>query len=205
LASPHTSHKRRVAAASATILTGDLASLAAVSEMATSNKPSPNEETAVAATSHRTRLDRSRLAVIGSRNDRTTDAFLDNADEYSMYDDAVEVLIELGFRQNTYVRMSHRRVDGLLQEDADFGGIPLLGLGARSRSYSPRLHYRTDVTVRSSSTNAIIDGFVEHQHERTETPQIGFVINPEEARRCYCILNLSLGRYDRGAYERELG
>jgi oxygen-independent coproporphyrinogen-3 oxidase len=145
------------------------------------------------------------LTVIERRNDRTAGAFLDNAEKYRMYDDAVGILNGLGFRQNTFVRFSRRQVDGLLQEEADFGGVPLLGLGAGSRSYSPRLHYSTDFAVRTRSTNAIIEGFASHDHQPAETPQIGFVMNAEEARRRYCILNLSLGRLSRVAYEREFG
>jgi len=145
------------------------------------------------------------LTVIERRNNRTAGAFLDNAEKYRMYDDAVGILSGLEFRQNTFVRFSRKPVDGLLQEAADFGGVPLLGLGAGSRSYSPRLHYSTDFAVRTQSTNAIIEGFAEHHHEPTETPQIGFVMNRDEARRRYCILNLSLGRLNRVAYEREFG
>ena len=145
------------------------------------------------------------LTVIERHNNRTAGAFLDNAEKYRMYDDAVGILSGLDFRQNTFVRFSRKPVGGLLQEAADFGGVPLLGLGAGSRSYSPRLHYSTDFAVRTQSTNAIIEGFAEHRHEPTETPQIGFVMNREEARRRYCILNLSLGRLNRTAYEREFG
>jgi oxygen-independent coproporphyrinogen-3 oxidase len=145
------------------------------------------------------------LTVIERRSDRSAGAFLDNAEKYRMYDDAVEILDGLGFRQNTFVRFSRRQVDGLLQEAADFGGVPLLGLGAGSRSYSPKLHYSTDFAVRSQSTNAIIEGFVSHRHETTETPQIGFTMDQEETRRRYCILNLSLGRLSRSSYERQFG
>jgi oxygen-independent coproporphyrinogen-3 oxidase len=143
------------------------------------------------------------LTLIERRNKRITGAFLNNAEKYRMYDDAVEILNGLEFRQNTFVRFSHKPVDGLMQEAADFGGVPLLGLGAGSRSYSPRLHYSTDFAVRTQSTNAIIEGFAEHNHEPSETPQIGFVMNREEARRRYCILNLSLGRLNRVAYEKQ--
>lgn len=142
------------------------------------------------------------LTVIDRHHGRAGAAFLTNREKYGLYDDAVDILTELGFRQNTFVRFSRRPVDGLLQETADFGGVPLLGLGAGSRSYSPRLHYSTDFAVRSPSTNDIITGYGGHRHDSAETPRIGFVISPDEARRRYCILNLSLGRLDRQAYER---
>jgi oxygen-independent coproporphyrinogen III oxidase len=143
------------------------------------------------------------LTVIERRNNRSAGGFLGNTEKYRMYDDAVGILKNLDFHQNTFVRFSRKPVDGLLQEAADFGGVPLLGLGAGSRSYSPRLHYSTDFAVRTRSTNAIIEGFADHHHEPSEKPQIGFVMNREEARRRYCILNLSLGRLNRVDYERE--
>ncbi len=145
------------------------------------------------------------LTVIGRHHERSTREFLDNSAKYALYDEAVDTLSGLGFRQNTFVRFSRRPVDGLLQEVSDFAGTPLLGLGAGSRSYSPLLHYSTDFAVRSPSTAEIISGFVDHEHTPDQAPSIGFVMDPDETRRRLCILNLSLGRLDRAAYESASG
>lgn len=145
------------------------------------------------------------LTVIGRHQQRPGAAFLGNEQKYALYDETVDVLLAAGYRQNTFVRFSRRETDGLLQEVADFGGVPLLGLGAGSRSYSPRLHYSTDFAVGRASTLEIIEGFAGHRHDPAETPSIGFVMGPDESRRRYCILNLSLGRLDRGAYRRRFG
>lgn len=145
------------------------------------------------------------LTVIGKHHDRAAETFMDNTEKYERYDETVDILNSCGFRQNTFVRFSKREGDGLLQEVADFGGVPLLGLGAGSRSYSPRLHYSTDFAVRSPSTHEIIEGFVDHEHAPTEAPRLGFVLTPDEARRRYCVLNLSLGRLDAPRYEQAFG
>jgi oxygen-independent coproporphyrinogen III oxidase len=145
------------------------------------------------------------LTVIDRHRARSEDGFLSNEAKYGLYDETVDVLAALGYRQNTFVRFSKRPDDGLLQEVSDFGGVPLLGLGAGARSYSPLLHYSTDFAVRSTSTHRIIEGFVSHEHRPDEQPSIGFLVTEDEARRRYCILNLSLGRLDRLRYERSFG
>ncbi|MEP6854049.1 MAG: radical SAM protein [Pedococcus sp.] len=145
------------------------------------------------------------LTVIGRHHERSTREFLDNTAKYALYNEAVDTLSGLGFRQNTFVRFSRRPGDGLLQEVSDFAGTPLLGLGAGARSYSPILHYSTDFAVRSPSTAEIISGFVDHEHTPDQAPSIGFVMDADETRRRLCILNLSLGRLDRTAYEQASG
>ena len=145
------------------------------------------------------------LTVIDKHRARSADGFMSNEAKYALYDETVDLLAGRGYRQNTFVRFSRRTGDGLQQEVSDFGGVPLLGLGAGARSYSPVLHYSTDFAVRSTSTHRIIEGFVEHAHRPDETPTIGFLMTPEETRRRYCMLNLSLGRLDAAQYEREFG
>ncbi len=141
------------------------------------------------------------LTVIDRHHARSDDGFMMNEQKYALYEETVKLLTGRGFRQNTFVRFSRRETDGLQQEVADFAGVPLLGLGAGSRSYSPRLHYSTDFAVRRTSTNEIIQGYADHTHSADEFPRIGFVMTPDESRRRYCILNLSLGRLDRSTYE----
>jgi oxygen-independent coproporphyrinogen-3 oxidase len=145
------------------------------------------------------------LTVIDKHHARSQEGFLSNEQKYALYDETVDVLSARGYRQNTFVRFSRRTADGLLQEVSDFGGVPLLGLGAGARSYSPVFHYSTDFAVRSTSTQRIIEGFVEHEHRPDETPSIGFVMTAEETRRRYCMLNLSLGRLDSTRYRRAFG
>jgi oxygen-independent coproporphyrinogen III oxidase len=145
------------------------------------------------------------LTVIDRHHGRSDDGFMTNEQKYALYDETVRLLTEQGFRQNTFVRFSRRDMDGLQQEVADFAGVPLLGLGAGARSYSPRLHYSTDFAVRRTSTNEIIQRFADHTHSPAETPRTGFIITSDESRRRYCILNLSLGRLDRSRYECRFG
>jgi len=63
-----------------------------------------------------------------------------------------------GYHQDSFVRFTTLQHDGLQQEAADFGGVPLLGLGAGARSYTDTTHYSTDFAVHKTlleSTKAI--------------------------------------------------
>lgn len=142
------------------------------------------------------------LTAIARRQARDRDAFLENASKYALYDESVDLLAEQGYRQDSFVRFTTLARDGYQQEVADFSGVPLLGLGAGARSYSHEVHYGTDFAVRKSSTLAIISGFVEHEHRPDAPVGLGFELDPEEQRRRFCILTLSLGRLDAFAYAR---
>ena len=150
------------------------------------------------------------LTAIEKRRARHEERFIKNASKYALYDESVALLAERGFRQNSFVRFSRRETDGLQQEVSDFSGVPLIGFGAGSRSYSGTLHYGTDFAVRRRPTEAIITSFIEREHRADEVPRLGFALSPDEERRRHCILNLSLGeldartyrqRFDRGVHE----
>jgi oxygen-independent coproporphyrinogen-3 oxidase len=142
------------------------------------------------------------LTVIERRHERHGARFLADASKYALYDESVDVLEASGFRQNSFVRFSTLDHDGYQQEEADFSGVPLLGLGAGARSYSQAVHYGTDFAVGRRSTNEIINGFVDHDHRADEPLGLGFVLDEDEQRRRFCILTLSLGRLDAQAYAR---
>src|SRR5262249_45643812 len=131
--------------------------------------------------------------------------FLPDESKYALYDESVEHLAARGYRQDSFVRFTTLAHDGLLQEAADFGGVPLLGLGAGARSYSDAVHYSTDFAVGRTATLDIIRGFVEHDHRQSERLGLGFVLDEDERRRRFCILNLSLGRLDPAAYAQRFG
>lgn len=140
------------------------------------------------------------LTVIERRRSHDAGRFLANDDKYALYDESVEILAGRGYRQDSFVRFTTLGRDGYQQEAADFSGVPLLGLGTGARSYASGVHYGTDFAVGRKSTNDIIAGFVDHHHRPDEPLTIGFVLSGEEQRRRFCILTLSLGVLDRGAY-----
>jgi oxygen-independent coproporphyrinogen-3 oxidase len=142
------------------------------------------------------------LTAIERRRERDGARFLGDADKYALYDESVDILAEHGYRQDSFVRFTTLSRDGYQQEAADFSGVPLLGLGAGARSYAAATHYGTDFAVGRKSTNAIIAGFIAHDHRPDEALTLGFVLSEEEQKRRFCILTLSLGRLDPAAYER---
>ncbi len=145
------------------------------------------------------------LTVIDKRREKHAQGFMPNASKYALYDESVAYLSERGFRQNTFVRFTTLAHDGLRQEVADFAGVPLLGLGAGARSYSDTVHYGTDFAVRKPETLDIIHGFISHEHRPDEKVGLGFVMDEQEQKRRFCILNLSLGRLDPAAYAWRFG
>jgi oxygen-independent coproporphyrinogen-3 oxidase len=140
------------------------------------------------------------LTAIQKRRERDGDRFADDADKYDLYDLSVDVLAAAGYRQDSVVRFTTLDHDGYQQEAADFSGVPLVGLGAGARSYAPTVHYGTDFAVGRSATTEIIAGFVDHDHRADEPLTLGFVLDEEEQKRRWCVLNLSLGRLDPAAY-----
>lgn len=136
------------------------------------------------------------------------DEFMENKSKYDLYDESVDYLTKHGYHQNTLVRFTKLQHDGYMQEENDFGGIPLIGLGAGSRSYINSVHYGTDFAVRKKATLGIINGFIEHQHSPDNLIEFGFILNDDEKKRRYIMLNLSLGRVSvdeyRGVFSSEL-
>lgn len=142
------------------------------------------------------------LTGIVTRHAHHGDRFMGNGAKYALYSESVDYLADQGFRQNSFVRFSRRASDGLQQEAFDFAGLPLVGFGAGSRSYTAAVHYGTDFAVRRRETQEIITDFAASAHRRDEVPGLGFVLGVDEQKRRHCILNLSLGRLDRNEYTR---
>ena len=145
------------------------------------------------------------LTAIQKRFERQASGFLADESKYALYDESVAFLAGRGFRQDSFVRFTTLSRSGLRQETADFAGVPLLGLGAGARSYSDLVHYSTDFAVRRTATLDIINGFVAHQHRPEQPLDRGFLLDEDERRRRFCVLNLSLGRLDPADYARRFG
>jgi len=134
-----------------------------------------------------------------------SERFASNAIKYARYDQSVEVLREHGYRQNSFVRFSTCEHDGLRQEAADFAGVPLLGLGAGSRSYTDAFHYGTDFAVGRRESLDIIEAFVAHEPRPDDQVALGFPMTRDEQKRRFCILALCLGGVDAGRYRARFG
>lgn len=131
--------------------------------------------------------------------------FMSNAAKYRLYDESVEALRSDGFEQNSFVRFSRRRGDGLRQEAEDFSGVPVLGFGAGARSSTSSFHYGSEFAVQRLESLDIIQAFIEHEHAPDSRVGIGFELSLDEQKRRFCILNLSLGGIDRALYQTRFG
>ncbi len=145
------------------------------------------------------------LTALNKRVNLPQAQFMSNAEKYEIYDTSVATLLEHGYIQNSFVRFSRCENDGLRQEAADFSGVPVLGLGAGSRSATRTLHYGSDFAVRRHESLDIIEGFIAHEHRIDAPVGIGFELNQDEERRRFCVLNLSLGSLDMGLYQERFG
>jgi oxygen-independent coproporphyrinogen-3 oxidase len=145
------------------------------------------------------------LTAIEKRMALRSERFASNAAKYARYDESVAVLREHGYRQNSFVRFSTCEHDGLRQEAADFAGVPLLGLGAGSRSYTDAFHYGTDFAVGRRESLDIIEAFVAHDPRPDDPVALGFPLVRDEQKRRFCILALCLGGVDAGRYRARFG
>jgi len=131
--------------------------------------------------------------------------FMKNESKYALYDESLAYLTQHGYQQNSFVRFSTCDRDGLRQEALDFAGVPLIGFGVGSRSYTANIHYGTDFTSAGGRSLDITRSFIAHDHRLDEVPSLGFVLGHDEQKRRFCILNLSLGKLDSSVYRRQFG
>jgi oxygen-independent coproporphyrinogen-3 oxidase len=145
------------------------------------------------------------LTAIEKRMSLQAERFLPNASKYALYDESVAVLTEHGYRQNSFVRFSTCEHDGLRQEAADFSGVPLLGLGAGSRSYTDAFHYSTDFAVGRRESLDIIEAFIAREPRPDDPVALGFPMVLDEQKRRFCVLALCLGGVEAPRYRARFG
>jgi len=124
----------------------------------------------------------------------TADMFMTDQDKYHIYDGNVILLKQQGYKQNSFSRFSKILSDSYLQETLDFQGVPLLGFGAGARSYKDQYHYGTDYAVDGKAVLEIIKDFLNVVFNDNYAIAYGIILNKEEQKRRYVILNLSLGK-----------
>ena len=148
------------------------------------------------------------LSGIHKLRQNDPDRFAADSHRYALYDHSVETLRRQGYVQESFVRFTRWSDGGYQQEASEFSGVPLLGLGAGARTYAGRVHYATDFAVRKRPTLEIIRDFIATQRDGDQPVRFGFVLDDEERRRRYVILNLLIdqlrpSRY-RSRFEAEL-
>lgn len=122
--------------------------------------------------------------------------YIDDGAKYSIYDENVARLAAHGYRQESFTRFTRLPVDvsAYAQEAHDFNGTPLIGLGTGARSYCGDYHYSLDYAVNLNQVSKIVDDYIQQPLDRYNVIQYGIRLPPDEARRRFVLLNLTLGR-----------
>lgn len=125
--------------------------------------------------------------------------FLNDTSRYELYDLSIEYMTNNGYRQETFVSFTNLDVDGYKQQVSDFQGNPLIGCGVGARSYTGNIHYSTDYVVTKESTLKMISNYINNDFKRLI--EYGFVLNRDEQKRRYIILNLLINKLNYFSYK----
>ncbi|MBU2703930.1 oxygen-independent coproporphyrinogen-3 oxidase [Sporomusaceae bacterium BoRhaA] len=109
------------------------------------------------------------------------------ANLYKMYDFAVVFLESNGYIQQTQINFV-KGGGGCQYEANESVGIPTMGLGAGSRSYTQYLHYTNDDYVNKTSSRDIIEAYLKINDEIPVRSAV--ILNKEEIKRRYIMYHL---------------
>jgi len=79
--------------------------------------------------------------------------------------------------------------------------VPLLGIGTGARSYVGPYHYSTDYAVARAEANRIIEEFLKVDFNEELVIERGIVLDEEEQRRRFVVLNLTLSHLSAQTYQ----
>ncbi|MCS3926142.1 oxygen-independent coproporphyrinogen-3 oxidase [Bradyrhizobium elkanii] len=132
--------------------------------------------------------------------------FFSEAEKYEVYDQNVALMASKDYRQESFTRFTKIAGDrAYLQENSDFEGTPLLGLGAGARSYFGQYHYGSDYAVDSSAASSIINDFSARPFDPEAIASHGIKLTPEDLARRYVLLGLTLSALSRRSYASVFG
>ncbi|WP_029084958.1 coproporphyrinogen-III oxidase family protein [Bradyrhizobium sp. th.b2] len=132
--------------------------------------------------------------------------FFSDADKYEVYDQNVALMASKGYRQESFTCFT--KIAGgraYRQENSDFEGTPLLGLGAGARSYFGQYHYGSDYAVDSRAASSIINAFSAHSFDPEAIASHGITLTPNDLARRYVLLGLTLSALSRRSYASVFG
>jgi oxygen-independent coproporphyrinogen-3 oxidase len=122
-----------------------------------------------------------------------------------LYDDAVGLLAQAGFRQLT-MRQFRRDAEPAgsdLEYRCQLDGM--VGLGAGARSYTRALHYSTLWRMVARNVRAEIDDYGERMRRGDTAAFFGFALDDDERRRRFVIQSLLFEGLDLADFERAFG
>lgn len=137
---------------------------------------------------------------------RNPELFFSEEVKYEVYDQNVALMASRGYRQESFTRFTKIAGDrAYRQENSDFQGTPLLGLGAGARSYFGPYHYGTDYAVDSSAASSIINAFSARSFDPEAIASHGIKLTPDDLARRYVLLGLTLSSLSRMNYAAVFG
>ena len=110
-----------------------------------------------------------------------------NKEYYEWYEEAREIVLSKGFKQDTNVRFI-RENGGYIQQDLQFKSFPVIGIGAGARSYTSTADY----IIGGSSKPEIsqIDKYIYDVETETLKTRMVYHLDDEERIRRKLVLNL---------------
>ena len=110
-----------------------------------------------------------------------------NSIYYEWYDEAREIILKKGFKQDTNVRFIKEN-GGYIQQDYQFNSYPVLGIGAGARSYTSVADY----IIGGGSKPDInqIKSYIENANNGSLKTEKVYYLNDEERIRRKLVLNL---------------
>lgn len=110
-----------------------------------------------------------------------------SSEYYEWYQEAREILLENGFKQDTNVRFI-RENGGYLQQDSQFASYPVLGIGAGARSYTSVADYI--IGGNSKPDISQIEKYIDDVNRNSLKTRLVYHLNDEERIRRKLVLNL---------------
>lgn len=139
-------------------------------------------------------------ASMSNLYNKETQNFFTNEEKYDIYDETVKLLATNKYKQHSFTRFSLSAQSSYLQETLDFKGTPLLGIGVGARSYNGKFHYDWSYSPSVTTAHDMINNFLNIEYKEGHKIHYGIILEEDELKRRYIILNLTLGELNIDEY-----
>jgi len=125
-------------------------------------------------------------------------------DKYAIFDTFHDFLTNNGYDCESHVKFIRSDTKSTHQQKIyEYQGTATMGIGYAARSYTPRIHYRTDASYKMRVAIPGIDTYIEKPFN--EQPWVGYRMNEEENKRRHIIYGFFLGYVDGKSYKERFG
>lgn len=131
------------------------------------------------------------------------DKGLDKDKIASMYEQAKEILISSGYKQDTRLRFVLPKQGRYAHKDETIKGTPVKGFGAAAQSYAEYVHYRPPYSVTHCKSD--INQYMEDISQGRHPARAAFFLDDEERMRRVVIMNLRHSEFNRKLFKDKFG